>query len=159
LITKGDFWFWLIIKHFWLLCLLALFLIAGFEEIYILFVVKKHPELKEGYNKLIVGIITAMGFPWLVMGIGVLTQNIPSLLFYFMIWEGNPFVSAFFISIILECLIYLIWIWLGDGVSFLQKHPTLFFNPKSSPLMKKIFSLMLFVGGAFGIFFLWVILE
>jgi hypothetical protein len=147
----------LFLRHFWFLFLALTFLAAGIEKIHAHFVVKKHPELREGYNKLIFGFIVLMGLPWLVMGVGVINQKIPSGLFFFMLQDGNPFVSAFFICLILEYVFCLNGIWFRGGVDFLLKYPSLLGASKSSPLTIKLAITAEVFGGMLAILMFWMV--
>jgi hypothetical protein len=62
-----------------------------------------HPELKEGYKKLIRGFAMWTNIPWLVMGIGCVFGGVPGSSFL-RPRNGNPFVLAFF------CSVFFLWI-------------------------------------------------
>jgi len=134
----------------------ATLLIAGMQKVHAYFQVKKRPELRDDYNKLVLGFIVFMGLPWLVMEIGELATSIPGILFFFRMRDRNPFVLAFFICLLIEYGVYFYWIWFRDGATFLYNHPLLFLQSgKFSPLAIKIMSALQIGGGIFALVVLW----
>ena len=105
--------------HFGFILFVGTLLIAGALRVRAIWLIRKNPELRDGYNKLILGFILFMGSPWLVMEVGTLATNIPGILFPFMMREGNPFVLLFFAWFILEYVVYFYWVWFRN-----ELHPS-----------------------------------
>ncbi|MBD0395870.1 MAG: hypothetical protein ICV52_19030 [Microcoleus sp. C1-bin4] len=116
-------------------------------------VITRHPELKEGYEKIFRGYLIYLNIPWIVMGIGILAGGVSDVFDYFYPRAGNPFVLAFHLSIIILWALSIYWIYFRGGAEFLVKHPGVV-NIKSVLGFKVLFALML-LGGMFGLILMW----
>jgi hypothetical protein len=147
----GQTTYLIIIKYFSVFCLLVLLIQVSIEALYIWFKTKSKPELKQGYKRLILGYSLLMGLPFFILSIGTFIQNIPSILYLFMLGDGNFFSWMFFITLLLEYIFLLSWIWLFGGADFLVMHPGLFINQRlSSPLKAKLLITAMVCGGVVG---------
>lgn len=122
-----------------------------------------NPELKDGYNKLIKGLLIYGNIPWVIMAIGDLTGITHGIWDYFNPKSMNPMVLIFHFSIIIIWIRGSIWIYLKDGATFLAKHPGLItfngpgFNKEiTSPVVIKIFWALALAGGIAGMTMMWL---
>lgn len=53
--------------------------------------------------------------PWLVMGWGIVSGNVPDVFHYFRPQDRNPHVVAFFAALLLVLLCYALWVFCADG--------------------------------------------
>lgn len=113
-------------------------------------VIAEHPERAEGYARLSRGLLFWGNLPWIVMGLGCLTGDM--IVFdFFRPKEGNPFVVAFFVTIILEWILCLRWLFFLGGAEALVAHPGLLNYPFKSPAaIKGLFAVCL-AGGIVGL--------
>jgi hypothetical protein len=85
--------------------------------------IQAHPELEAGYRTLIKGYLTWGNLPWVVMGIGCTFGGIPSVFYFFRPQDRNPFVLAFWFSILLLWILGTNWLLFRGGAEMLVKHP------------------------------------
>src|SRR5476649_2000679 len=81
--------------------------------------VKANPELAAGYRTLIRGYLIWMNIPWLVMGIGCTVGRIPSMVYFLRPADGNPYVIAWYASVIAEWLLGSYWLFFKSGAKML----------------------------------------
>jgi hypothetical protein len=114
----------LIIRYFWLLAIVLTILNVPSIKAKINPYIKQDPLLDGGYNRLITGFVLGLIIPWLVMGIGMIFGKFDTI-FDIMFGQHpwNAFSAFYFGMIIAEAILFLVWIWFGDGVGFLLKHP------------------------------------
>jgi hypothetical protein len=104
--------------------------------------IEQRPELAAGYAKLFYGVIFWGSLPWIVMGAGMVSGGVPSLISYFHPRDGNPFVIAFFGIVILLWLLGFYWLFVRRGAEFIVEHPGLFQgDPKSPAMIRAIYCL------------------
>ena len=113
----------------------------------------KKPELREGYEKLLRGYAVATNLPWVVMGLGMLLGGVPSIWSFFRPRDGNPFVLAWYVTVIAVNTIVSLWVLLQGGADFLVAHPGIV-RGQSSAAIKLQFGLGL-VGMAVFVGMLW----
>ncbi|TGL88638.1 hypothetical protein EHQ68_08335 [Leptospira congkakensis] len=87
--------------------------------------IKAKPELEPGYDKLVKGIIFYGNIPWVIVGIGNLSQYTTGLFDYLYLNTFNPFIIIFYISILVIWLLAFYWIYFKQGAEFLIEHPGL----------------------------------
>ena len=68
-----------------------------------------NPELRDGYRTITRGLLTWGNLPWCIMGIGILFGGVPSVFDFFRPRDGNPFVLAFFASVLFVWLLGTHW--------------------------------------------------
>ncbi|MCK5306786.1 MAG: hypothetical protein KAJ66_06590 [Candidatus Omnitrophica bacterium] len=124
--------------------------------------IQQNPKLTEGYKKLFRGYLFWMNIPWIVMGIGCTVGNVPSIWYYFRPKNGNPYVLAWFGSIIVLWIIGTYWLFLKNGAEIIAKYPgvlIMYFGFKrteiTNPNLIKMFWLLCLTGGIFGLVFMW----
>ena len=141
----------LLFKHFWVVFILVTFLKAaiwwrlGGEHR------QRDPSLTEDYRALVRGFVTWGNVPWLIMGVGILFGGVPSMFHYFNPRYPNPFVAAFFGSIVLLWLACTYWLFARGGAEQLVRCPGLVQPPVNNPTLIKRFWLMCLAGGVAGL--------
>ena len=119
-------------------------------------IIAKQPDLREGYEKLFKGYLIYLNIPWIVMGIGVLFGGVQGVFSFFRPRDGNLFVLAFHLTILIFLILSSLWICFKGGAEFLVKYPGVFNQNIESPwLIKAYFGLSLAVG-MIGIAFMWL---
>src|SRR5881296_96203 len=98
-------------------------------------VVNNHPDLQSGYTRLIRGWLLWGNLPWLVLGIGSVVggmsiRDLPRLR------TSNPFVLAFYASVLVVWVLAARWLYFRGGAAMLVEHPGLV--RASSPLGVKL---------------------
>lgn len=122
--------------------------------------IKKQPDLRSGYIKMIRGFFVGMSVPWVVMGIGLTTGAVSNIAAYFYPRAGNQLVMAWWVSIWGLILSLSYWILFRGGAESLINYPVFFRgNPKNPKTIKLVCFLSLIVSlVAFVIiFYLWPI--
>ena len=137
------------------LCILAMFVNAIVFKVRSKKYIRENPELEEGYSALIRGFLVWGNIPWLVMGLGMTIGNIPSTYHYFRPQDGNPYVQAFFGSILLIWLMGTYWLFFKNGAETLIKYPGFFRTKLESPWMIKAYWILCLVGGIIGVVLMW----
>jgi hypothetical protein len=88
-------------KNFWLLAIIVTLINAYYFKVRARPLIRDNPDLEEGYNKVFWGTIIFLGLPWLVMGFGMTLGGIPTVFHFFRPRDGNPYVIAFHLTIII----------------------------------------------------------
>jgi hypothetical protein len=115
--------FTLILKHFWLIALIVMFVNWLKFRIKAQKQIKKQPGLKKGYESLLQGYLLFMGLPYLVMGIGCTLGGVPSVFHYFRPRDGNPYVLAWFGCVFLHLVGFTFWLFFKNGAEKLVQYP------------------------------------
>jgi len=89
------------------------------------------PDLEKPYKKLLWGYLLVYSIPWLTMLVGIFLGNVPTMLHFFFIGSGDPFVISYWIILILLWLIGFVWIIFLGGAEFLLDYSWLFMNKRS----------------------------
>lgn len=118
--------FKLIAKYFWLLAVFTTFLNVMVYKFRAQKHIRKNPKLKPGYDKLFRGYMFWLNIPWLVMGVGCEWGNVPSVFHYFRPQDGNPYVQAWFVSIIVLWILGTYWLLFKRGAEILSEYPGAF---------------------------------
>jgi hypothetical protein len=111
------------------------------------------PELQEGYNRLISGYAGVHILPWLVMGLGIWVGGVPTLWYYFRPRDGNPWVLAWWGTLIGLQLLLFLWVFFQGGADFLAAHPS--FQPRRSGLPIRLQVPLYLLGSALGMALAW----
>jgi len=138
-------------KWFWAGCIAVTLLNAAIFRVRANRRIEEQPELEEGYGRIIKGFAIWGSLPWVVMGIGCTIGDVPSVLHYFRPRDGNPYVIAFFASIFFIYGLGTYWLFARNGAEMLTRHRGLFNVDFKSPLMVKLFWLLLVTGGMAGV--------
>jgi len=118
--------------------------------------IHEHPELASGYKGLFWGYISVMNIPWVVMGIGSTIGRVPSVWHFFNPREGNPYVLAWFGSVILALLIITFWLFLKNGDKTLMKHRALLNLSTKSIVKIKLTWLLVLLISIIGMALMWI---
>ncbi|RLC13765.1 MAG: hypothetical protein DRI57_15660 [Deltaproteobacteria bacterium] len=143
--------FELLSKHFWIMGIIVTFANAITMKIRAKKNIERDPSLKPGYDAIFKGMITWGNMPWILMGAGILTGNVPNIWHFLRPKDGNPFVIVFFISIVTIWLLVTYWLFVKNGAEMLVKHPGIFRSDFSSPNMVKFFWVLILAGGIVGV--------
>ena len=146
----------LISKYFWLMFIVVTFANAIIMKVRAKKLIKKNPDLKNGYDTIFKGIIVWGNIPWIVMGAGIIMGKVPSMFHFFNPQDGNPYVLAFFGSVVLIWLMGTYWLFLKNGAKMLVDHPGIFNYNFSSPTMVKLFWILCLLGGIVGIVMMFI---
>jgi hypothetical protein len=85
--------------------------------------IEKNPQLEQGYAPLIRGYLFYMSLPWVVMGIGCTIGGVPSIWSYFRPRDGNPYILAWFGSVLFLWVLGTFWLFFKGGAEVLARHP------------------------------------
>ena len=98
---------------------------------------KQHVSNKEELarvNKYLLWIdLIVMNVPWIVMGIGIVLGDVPTVLHFFRPRDGNPFVLAFHGVVVVMWILDIIWIYFKGGAEFISKYPGISVSMSSNP--------------------------
>jgi len=112
----------------------------------------EHPEKRSGYAKLVAAWVLLGNIPWFILGAGVLEGRIISMDDVFKPNHHNPFLQAFFVSIVVILLLVNFWIWVGNGSQTLIDYPGLANRPLTEPMPIKLYvlasTIFAFIGAA-----------
>jgi hypothetical protein len=96
-----------------------------------------HPELANGYRRLIRGFVFWMSLPFLVMGFGCEIGGVPTVMHFFFPAVFGPFVWAFWVVFYVELLLLGYWAVFRNGAETLVRHPGIVeFRTKSVSRMR-----------------------
>ena len=87
--------------------------------------VARRPELAEGYKALTRGLALWGSIPWVVMGLGLTVGGVSSVRAYLHPGEADPWVLAFYLSVMVMWVLGLWWLFRRDGATKLVDHPGL----------------------------------
>ena len=143
-------------KWFWAICILVMLLNGGIFWLRAQKHIKSNPELKKGYEKLLRGFLTWGNLPWIVMGVGITVGGVSSIWDYFNPREGNLYVLAFFITVILIWVLGSYWLFVRNGAVELAAHPGLFNHDIQNPTLIKLIWAAGVLGGMVAVFMMYV---
>lgn len=134
--------------YFWLIAIGINFLNGEIGWVRAQSHIRRNPDLKPGYIKLIRGFVVSMSMPWILMGIGMGTGQVTRLADYFYPQLGNQAVIAWWVSIWALLLFYSYWIWFRNGAEKLVKYPGLMRGNSTNPAMIKLGWSLSLIGAA-----------
>jgi hypothetical protein len=137
-------------KWFWAVCIAVSFINARMFQARARRHALDNPQLSEGYRAIIKGFVMWGNLPWVVMGIGCVFGGVPSVFDFFRPRDGNPFVLAFFASVILVWVLGTYWLVFRGGAEMLVKHPGLFNVDLKNPKVVKLYWFLCLAGGVAG---------
>jgi len=117
--------------------------------------VRQDPSLTAGYRRLFCRYLIWMNIPWVVMGTGMIIGKVPSLWHFFKPRDGNPYVLAWFGSLIVLMVAITYWIFFRGGAEILIKHHGVLSISTSNPMVIKLFWLMFLSVGLLVIVMTW----
>jgi hypothetical protein len=151
-----PFPFSLFLKYFWLLAIGATCFNAYILKVRSQKYIQADPSLEDDYDKLFRGYIVYLNIPWVVMGIGIMFGNIPTVFDFLSAGRSsNIFIMLFWGSIILLWGLLFIWTYFLGCAEFLIAHPGLLRGNIKSPLLIKFYVATSVVGGIYLLYFLW----
>jgi hypothetical protein len=84
---------------------------------------RQRPGLIGGYPVLMRICFFWLNLPWMVMGLGCTVGHVEDGVFgYARPGDGNPWVLAFYVTLVALGLLNLAWVFLGGGDEFLVRH-------------------------------------
>lgn len=113
-------------RHFWLFFLAGACVNALAFRLRAKRQMAEQPELAASYARLSRRLTIWISIPWLVMGIGCEMGGVPTILHFFRPRDGDPFVLAWFASVIVLWVLSLWWIFFRAGAEMLAEHRGLF---------------------------------
>ena len=151
-----------IFRNFWIFFIFVTILNALILKVRSGKYIKESPQLEEGYNKFFRGILIYGNIPWVIMGVGNLTNITNNIFQYFYPRSLNPMVLIFHTSILFIWVSGAIWIYKKQGAAFIEQHPGFF---KSNGLggskdltakQVKTFYPIMILGGVIAMAMMWV---
>ena len=125
--------------------------------------IEDDPEASEDYSRLIRGYLFWMNLPWIVMGIGCTIGGVPTVFHYFRPRDGNPFVLAWWGSVLILYILSIYWMFFCKGAEKLAKYRMISYSSFrnagyiSSPKMVKLALLLCLTGGLIAAIMMWTI--
>jgi len=138
----------LMTQHFWIPAFITVCINGFILKVRSRSYIKASPELAEGYSTLLRGLLFWGNIPWIVMGFGSTVGDVRSVWDYFRPQDGNPYVIAWFVSVILLWILGTYWLYEKGGAEMLVKHPGLLNGQFTSPSEVKTTWLLCLLGGA-----------
>lgn len=148
----------LIVKHFWLACIVITMLTAGLWHWSGGRHIARDPALADGYRSLIKGMVIYGNIPWVVMGVGIVFGGVPSAFHYLLPQDMNPFIPAFYGSVFLIWVLVSRWLFARGGAEMLARHPGLIYLHISSPRLIKAIWVFGLIGGILALIGMFVIM-
>ena len=152
----------IIFKHAWFLFIAVIIANAVILKYRSKKYVAQNPELEQGYDKYIKGLLIYGNIPWLIMMVGNLIGSTQNTFEYFNPNSMNPMVLIFHFSIIVLWALGVRWIYFKNGAEFIEAHPGLVqkssMNGNTNVTAKQVkmsFPIML-AGGIFGMAMMWI---
>jgi hypothetical protein len=154
--------FTFISKHFWLVAITVTVINAFIFQHKSKKYIRENPKLEEGYSTLFRGYLFWLNIPWVIMGLGSTTGDVPSVWHYFRPKDGNLYVLAWFGSVFILWILGSIWLFFKGGAEILSTHPgalTMHYGlgtkEVTNPTSIKILWLLALAAGIFGVTFMW----
>jgi hypothetical protein len=94
--------------------------------------IRLNPELEPGYRRLYRGYLFWMNVPWVVMGLGILSGQVPSIFHFLRPSHGNSFVLAWWGMMVALLSLGTYWVFGGGGAEMLERHPGVYMMPQWS---------------------------
>jgi len=97
-------------------------------------------------------------FPWVVMGLGHIVGDVPSIWYYFRPQDQNPYVVAWFVLNFILVVAFTLWVFFADGARKAREYELLSYTGMSSKthMSETTIKLVAAIGPVF--FLLWVYL-
>ncbi len=110
--------------------------------------IRANPSLAAGYAFLLRGYWLWLTLPWVVMGIGILWGNVPTVWHFLFPSTGNPYVLAWWIVYWLLNGIFGYWLLFGGGAAMLVAHPGFLRGNPQNPQLLKLWGVLILAGSA-----------
>lgn len=132
----------LINRYFWALCIF----IAALNTVILWWrvqpTIKADPSLRLGYRRLLLGYWLVLTLPWIVMGVGIVFGNVPTIWHFLYLNTGNLYVLAWWVVYWLIHAVLAYWILVGNGATTLIAYPGLLRGRPQNPKVIKLFVLL-----------------
>ena len=147
-----------VFRHFWLIAIV--FMLFGLATMNFQLRREYPDDLEERHTarRFRIQAAIVLLIPWIVMGIGIVIGGVPTMLHYFRPQDGNPYVTAWWLSIFVLWFAGLIWVFQGNEeklhkyyLSKNAKHPFL------NALPPKLLYVLSVLPSAAGFIFCWLI--
>lgn len=92
--------------------------------------------------------------PWLVMAVGLETNQVPSIWHFLYPRDGNPYVLAWWPCVVVICILGLYWIFLRGRAEILSRYSRIIRGNISSTFKVKCVYLLCIVAGVAALIFL-----
>jgi hypothetical protein len=112
--------------------------------------IHKNAELRPGYIKLIRGWLLFGNLPWIVMGLGILFGDVPSVMHYFNPRNG-AMVVVWYATVVALWIASVYWLFFRHGAETLIAYPGLLNFPAGKPGIVKLYFLLCLAGGIAGL--------
>ena len=103
--------------------------------------IQSQPDLEPGYRSLYRGYIFWANLPWLAMGLGILSGEVPSMFDFLRPSGGNTFVLAWWGLMAAILFLGTYWMFFGGGAEMLERHPGVYMVPQWTASKLRIFCL------------------
>lgn len=103
-----------------------------------------------------------LGLPWIVMGVGITVGGVPGVWHYFRPRDGNFWVLAWWVSVLLMWAYTFYWVYLGGGAEKLAKYEVVWYHglgkrgPVKSTLKIKLAVGAMLAGGIIAGIVMWM---
>jgi hypothetical protein len=112
------------------------------------------PSLEGEYRALIRALVIWGNIPWVIMGLGIMVGGVPTVLGYLRPADGNPFVVAFYASVIIIWLAGSYWMFVRGGAELAARMGIVVIRGSgktvTSPTAIKVIWCLALLGGILG---------
>jgi hypothetical protein len=136
-----------IVRHLWVALVAVMIANALIFRVRSCRYIAENPSLESGYRRLIWGFLIWGNIPWVIIGLGCELGGVPSVLHFVRPRDGNPFVLAFFASVVLIWVLGSYWLFARGGAETMIRHPGLLNAKLQSPALVKIMWCVFLAGG------------
>lgn len=128
-----------VLRYFWIVFVLATYLNGRRWWNRAQKRIQTQPDLESGYRRLYRGYIFWGNVPWIVMGLGILSGSVPSMLNFLHPSDGNIFVLAWWGLMAAILILGTYWMLFGGGAEMLERHPGVYMVPHWPAAKLRIF--------------------
>ncbi len=136
--NADETYFTLIIRYFWVLGILFAALNAFIQWQRVQSQIKVNPALRPGYYQMLKGYWLILTLPWVVMGLGIMIGDVPSIFHFLAPKTTNPYVLAWWGVYWLSHGFVSYWILFGNGARMLIDHPGFLRGTPQNPAIIKL---------------------
>ncbi|MGH9380057.1 MAG: hypothetical protein ACRD2Z_05545 [Thermoanaerobaculia bacterium] len=129
----------LVFRHFWIAFVVVTFVNGQGWWNRVQSRIRAQPDLEPGYRRLYRGYLFWTNLPWLVMGFGILSGQVPSMFDFLNPSGGNTFVVAWWGLLAALLCLGTYWIFFGGGAEMLERHPGVYMVPQWSASKLRLF--------------------
>ena len=144
------------VTHFWLLAILTSFTNVLQLKIRSRPFLEKNPDLAPGYRNLMLGQLTVLNVPWLVMGVAVVLGGVPGVFHFLRPGDGDPWVIAVHVSLILLWAGLAVWVYAKGGAGYIARHPGLLGPKRHDERAVKLLVGVMLLGGLAAEIMMWL---